>query len=181
MTDSEVMDMLREKPEEGLGKVIDTYSRLVYAVVSRKLSRLFSREDIEETVSDVFYQFYLERDRIDESVTPVKACLMTIATRRATDKYRRARGISFTEIPEDDTDAPCCEGPEEEYCAKEERDKTSDAIKSLGEPDSSIIIRRYWFGEKVNDIAKALNMSPNAVTKRIKRSHERLAALLDGQ
>ena len=33
-------------------------------------------------------------------------------------------------------------------------DTVTDAINSLGEPDTTIFVRKYFFGQKTNDIAK---------------------------
>lgn len=181
MTDSEMMVLIKTEPEKGLSLLSDTYSRLVYACVSRKLSRLLPREDIEETVSDVLFEFYTERDRIDTDKTPIKACLLTLATRRASDRYRRCAVRKEDFFSEGDEEKLTDEStPEDDICEGEESAETLKAVKALGMPDAAIVIRRYWMEQKICDIAKALSMSPNAVTKRLKKCHEKLSKVLNG-
>ena len=41
-----------------------------------------------------------------------------------------------------------------------------------------IFLRRYWFGDAVRDIAKALGMTENAVSVRLSRTRDKLKAYL---
>jgi RNA polymerase sigma-70 factor (ECF subfamily) len=52
------------------------------------------------------------------------------------------------------------------------------AIKALGEPDTQIFLRRYFFGQRNKDIAKDLGMNATAVNKRISRGFVRLREIL---
>ena len=52
------------------------------------------------------------------------------------------------------------------------------AVDSLGNPDSRIIIRRYFYAQSSKQIAREMGMSDSAVRKRISRSLVRLRDLL---
>ena len=54
-----------------------------------------------------------------------------------------------------------------------------DAVKSLGEPDSSIFIRKYYLGQKNKDIAKELKMRQGTVNTRISRGLDKLRKILE--
>jgi RNA polymerase sigma-70 factor (ECF subfamily) len=54
------------------------------------------------------------------------------------------------------------------------------AIEALGEPDSSIIFRKYYYGESSETIAKRLNMTESAVNTRTHRALKKLRELLEG-
>lgn len=47
-------------------------------------------------------------------------------------------------------------------------------VQDMGEPDREIFIRRYFYLEKVRDIASRLNMQEKAVTARIRRAKDKL-------
>lgn len=51
-------------------------------------------------------------------------------------------------------------------------------IKSLGEPDSDIIIQKYYYNMNSNEIASRHSMSPEAVRMRCSRALKKLRELL---
>ena len=53
-----------------------------------------------------------------------------------------------------------------------------DAVRSLGEPDSTIIIQKYYYGRNSADIAGMVGMKPAAVRKRTSRAMDKLKKLL---
>ncbi|HAJ98055.1 MAG TPA: hypothetical protein DCO72_10010, partial [Ruminococcus sp.] len=53
-----------------------------------------------------------------------------------------------------------------------------EKITSLGEPDSTIIIQKYYYDRKSREIAKAMNLSPVTVRVRLNRALKRLRKLL---
>jgi RNA polymerase sigma-70 factor (ECF subfamily) len=55
------------------------------------------------------------------------------------------------------------------------------AIKTLGEPDSSIIIRKYYFGESSKEIANALKLTVSGVDTRTHRALNKLRRLFGGK
>ena len=48
------LNTLKQHPDRGLELLVEEYTGYVYSIVKGKLNR-FSRQDIEECVSDVFY------------------------------------------------------------------------------------------------------------------------------
>ncbi|BFH63459.1 hypothetical protein PAJ34TS1_40510 [Paenibacillus azoreducens] len=68
---------------------------------------------------------------------------------------------------------------EELAMIRRERDEINDLVRNLGEPDREIFIRRYFYLEKVRDIALRLGMQEKAVTARIHRAREKLRINLE--
>ena len=54
-----------------------------------------------------------------------------------------------------------------------------NAIKQLGEPDSSIFVRKYYLGQKNTDIAKDLGMNINTLNTRLSRGLKKLRRILE--
>ena len=63
----------------------------------------------------------------------------------------------------------------------EEREILLNGILSLGEPDSTIIYRKFFYGEKYGEIGNKLGLSENAVNKRYLRAIEKLSQILKGE
>ena len=55
-----------------------------------------------------------------------------------------------------------------------------DALKSLGEPDSTILIQKYYYDRNSREIGKLLSMKPATVRMRSKRAAEKLREILTG-
>ena len=51
-------------------------------------------------------------------------------------------------------------------------------IKELGEPDSSIIIQKYFYEQNANEIGRMMNMKPATVRMRCARAMKKLRGLL---
>ncbi len=51
-------------------------------------------------------------------------------------------------------------------------------IKELGEPDTTIIIKQYYYNMTVAEIGKAISMTSAAVQKRSVRARQKLKTML---
>ncbi len=177
MTDSELLEILKKDKNEGLGLLIDTYSALVYKIVSSVVLPVGTREDAEECVSDTFISFYKHIDDIDLTKGSIKGYLAVTGKRLGINMYYKLKAKNdnehgFDEIPEMNV----------RYVGIKSEDKKFllDSIEALGEPDCTIIKRRYLLGERANEIAEEIGMSPEAVQKRLERNIAKLRHSLGG-
>jgi RNA polymerase sigma-70 factor (ECF subfamily) len=53
-----------------------------------------------------------------------------------------------------------------------------DFLARLDERECRLFVGRYWYAYEVNRLAKAYGMTPNAVTKQLSRTREKLRAYL---
>lgn len=172
--DKKLLELIKKHPNKGMNLLMNEYGGLVFYVVQKRLQN--NMNDIEECVSDVFIDFYSNINAVDLSKGSIKAFLVTIATRRAIDSYRRNSvhqevyslddEHSFTEymLPKENNN------PEELAIQKNDEDRLLQAVKELGEPDSQILYRRYFMQQSVKEIAETLGMKSNSVSKRITRA-----------
>ena len=70
---------------------------------------------------------------------------------------------------------------EGDFLEDELRREVLNAIKLFGEPDSSIIIRKYYFGESSKEIADALKMTVSNVDTRTCRALNKLRKMFGGK
>lgn len=172
--DKKLLELIKKHPNRGMNLLMNEYGGLVFYVVQKRLQN--NMNDIEECVSDVFIDFYSNINAVDLNKGSIKAFLVTIATRRAIDTYRRNSvhqevyslddEHSFTEymLPKENNN------PEELTIQKNDEDRLLQAVEGLGEPDSQILYRRYFMQQSVKEIAETLGMKSNSVSKRITRA-----------
>ena len=181
MTDVELLELLHSDTHDALEQIMDLHTGLIYSIVRNKIYSICSTEDVEECVSDVFFDFYLNIDKIDLAKGSIKNYLCVIAKRRAINKYhqncRICNSVSFEEetIDPELSDDFC---GDDELIKEEERQALTEAINSLGPPDSEIIKRKYYLLESSKCIAERLNMTVNAVDLRIFRAIKKLRQII---
>lgn len=180
MTEEELLEALQERPKEGIRMLTEQYGGLVYALTWRRLQGRLPREDIEECVSDIFFEVYQCRDKIDLKKGSVKAFLLIVAERRAIKYYeRKAKPYDTVTLDSPEgLDLRAETDVEREVERQEESRHLMDAIHSLGEPNGTIMIQKYYYGMTAKEIGKNLGMSKNAVEKRIKRGLKKLKQVL---
>lgn len=184
LSDNEIIKLLINSPERGLETLMNTFIGLVYTIVYSKISGICSKEDIEECTSDIFYEIYKNRSSINLEKGSIKAYLSVIAKRKAIDIFRKSsKGIGRNlSIDDMDYDSIAAENSDVEKLVVESESKAIliKAIKTLGEPDSEIIIRKYYFGQSTKLIAKSLKLKENTVDKKVSRGLNKLKQSLGG-
>lgn len=180
MEDAELLHALLKTPQKGCELLLHDYTGLVLAIVRRKLSDR-SPQEHEELVSDILFTFYQKREQIDLSRGSIRSLLVTMTARMCIDYYRKQKSIPDTlDIDADTPIADTAPTPEEHALLSERKIRLMQAIRALGEPDSSIIIWKFYFGETAQAIAKRLSMRTKTVEMRISRAKEKLRGLLGG-
>lgn len=184
LSDSEIIKLLIDSPEKGLEKMMNNYIGLVYTIVYSKLSNTCTKEDIEECVSDVFYDIYKNYGSIDLKKGSIKAYISVIAKRKAIDIFRRSNKEFIQSFSIDDMDYDSLDAKnsnvETAVIDSETKDTLIKEIKALGEPDSEIIIRKYYFGQSTRLIARTLKLKENTVDKKVSRGLNKLKQSLGG-
>jgi len=181
ISDIELLELLHNKPERGLKMMMNNYMALIYTIIFNKLSSMYSKEDIEECVSDVFFEVFRYRNRIDLQKGSIKAFLAVIAKRKAIDMYRKNKNNNH--IPIDDISQSLYTAEDEvadSILLNESNLELIDAIKSLGEPDSEIIIRKYYLSQSSKDISKNIGLKVNTIDKKVSRCIQKLKKVLGG-
>lgn len=185
MTDKDMIECVHEDIKKGYQMVMKEYLNLVYAIVLNKLKADCNKEDIEDCVSEVFIEVFEGIYQFDYEKGALKTYISTIAKRTAIDYWRKKKreqlqvaGVEDMEELED-IDSPKS-SVFEMVNQKEEKQRLYQAILDLGEPDTTIILRKYFYGETAKQIAKKLSMSVSSVHKRAERALKKLRIRLEG-
>jgi len=156
ISNNELLKLLNNKPEVGLKIMMDNYMPLIYTIIFNKLSTMYSKEDIEECVSNVFFEVFNYKNRIDSQNSFIKVFLAVIAKRKIIDMYRRNKNNNQISIDDalvhlhtiaDDIDVV------RSILLKESNSQLIDTTKSLCEPDNKILIRKYYLNQSLKDIS----------------------------
>lgn len=181
MTQEEILVLMKTDPEKGMVAVSGQYAALVWKVIWGKLSGICTSEDIEETVSDVFLDFYRKHGSVDLSKGSLASFLITLAQRRAIDEFRRVMRQKNIEKAMNEKSEVIFLQTENTVLKNEEREFLLGSILSLGEPDSTIIYRKFFYGETYSEIGNRLGLSENAVNKRYLKAIDKLSNMMKGE
>ncbi len=184
MPDDELLDLFHVNSEKAFNMLLKQYTGFGYSIVYNKTSSVCTREDVEECVSDIFAKFYYIATAENPEILNVKAYLMVLAKRLAIDYFRKATAkYKIHSIPIGECDVDIFATSEDigfEAMRKAENEIILNAVQSLGEPDSTIIFRKFFLQETDKQIGVQLRLTKNAVNKRIHRSLKKLRDILGG-
>ena len=185
MQDDELLNILKTDPNTGMTLLLKQYAGLIYSVVKHKLAgQTFCDADIEHCVADTFSEFYCDLDKFREAAGSIRAWLCVIARHNAYDRLRRYQKEAGTlsldsegvAEPRDTTFSL-----EESLITEEFKKELLREIKALGEPDSTILLRKYYFSESSKEIAQKLNLTVSSVDTRAHRAIQKLRNLFGGE
>ena len=179
MTEQELRTLIRQSPDEGHRKLFDQYHRYVYAIVWRILGDTASREDAEEIVSDIFAEIFLHLDSVYEG--SLKGYISTVSRRTAIDAFRKFSRQKPNLSIDDESfrDFPSDMNITRDYEQSEQAKALFQAVLQLGEPDSQILIQKYYYNRNSSEIARTLHLNPVAVRMRSSRALKRLRKILE--
>lgn len=177
MTHEEYRKASLSSKEEAQRILFNEYFNYVYTIVFSRLRSCASREDIEECVSDSFADIYIYYDESKELYGDISGFVGTVARRKAADLYSRLTRKNINTVSVDDEEAAQLEAPddtEEIITNKDIRSKLLHCVELLGEPDSVIIMQKYFFMRSSKEISEIVSMTPEAVRMRCSRALVRL-------
>jgi len=176
VSDKELIRLLRRNPQKGFETLVKQYGGLLYTLVRGRLSaERYGSAEVEDIVADSISDFYLSLKSFDPARCSIKSYLCVIARNKTADILRKSR---VTELPLEEAEEvlDIADTVEE----NELRAALLREINDLGEPDSLIIIRKYYLGQPSKDIAAALDMTPANVDTRAYRAIKKLRKTFSG-
>lgn len=179
MTEQEIRLLMQNSKQDGYRALFDAYFNYVYTVVFQIIGSYASREDTEECVLDVLHDVMMHyQTGYDGSL---KAYIGTTARHKAINLRKsllsKARHTAF--LDEDMLEElPSAQKVEDTVESAEQSRILLEKIEQLGEPDSTIIIQKYFYNKKSHEIAKIVHLSAPAVRMRCKRALKKLKSEL---
>lgn len=176
MNDDELLEGLKSHNERCYQEIVKKYTRYVVAVVSKVAGNQLNTYEKEEVSWEVFVKTWEQAEKINLYHNTLKNYLGVVA-RNLTINTIRDKGKHL----EKSLEMAYINGKsaEEEFVIKDTLQRVGRFISSTKELDKEIFIRRYFYLEKVRDIATHLGMNEKAVSARIARLKEKLEDALE--
>lgn len=173
MKDKASLSALRSGSTEALGEIIERYTAYVSTVIRNVGGERLTLSDIEELTADCFVALWQNSDKLRED--KLRGWLGRVARNAALNRLRSLGA----ELPLDESiDLPSHESVEDEAERREERRRLYAAIFAMPWPEREIFLRRYYYCETEQSIARQLSMNISTVKTKLRRGRERLIAQL---
>ena len=179
MEDTAIIDLYWAREERAISASDEKYGTLC-----RRLSQgiLDSREDAEECVNDTWKRAW-------DTMPPqrphsLRAYLAKITRNLSIDRWRAKRaerrggGVDVL-LDELEECLPASPSAEELTEARETAQVIDRWLSRLSSSDRIAFLRRYWYGQRVNQVAAQAGCSPNSMTKRLGRLRDGLRKALE--
>ena len=174
MEDSAIIALYFDRNEDAIRETDKKYGAFCRKVAFNILS---VNEDTEECVSDTYMKVW----NLIPPERPIKfmAWLGKIVRNTALNLYtklhsqKRFNGIEIM-LDELSECIPSDVSLEKEIEDKEITVAINTWLKSISADERYLFIRRYWYGDAVNELAKQQKVSPHTMTQRLYRIREKL-------
>ncbi len=179
MTESELRFAVSRSRRDGFKALFQQYHGYVYAIVWNHISKAGTHEDAEECVNDVFTDIFLQFDQIEAG--KLQSYIRTVAKRKSINCFHKltSKPPSMSIDEQEFETAASDEDVEQDFDKAALRQVLLEKIKMLGEPDTTIIMMKYYYDRKPDEIAQSVHLNGAAVRKRLSRAMKRLRKLLE--
>ena len=169
MTEAKALRLLQKGSAEALEWFISKYTPYVSTVIYHIIGSTMTGADIEEVASDVFYALWNNAHKVTSAT--VRGYLGSIARNKAKNKFREAG----QELPLDEDlyiseDLPL----EDTYLEGELQAAVKRAVLAMKEPDKTLVLRYYYYGQNIPRIALETGMTESNVKVRLYRARNLL-------
>jgi len=163
MEEQKIVKLMIDNPEAGIHEAMKQYGGAV-ETICRNFLYDCQEMDIEEAIADSFIKLWKAKDRIGiNNKESLKSYLYTIARNTAKDKRRTLNKVSIYSLDEVELQLQAPLNVEEDFARKSNERILHECLNDTEEPDRSVFILRYFYGEKIKDIAQRLELAPKKV------------------
>ena len=176
MTDTELLDLLRQDRAAGTEALLTRYRPLLRYVIGGVLR---DPQDAEDCYSEVTLSLWQNAERFDPEQGRLSSYL-TAAARNTALNHLKARLRRERHQAEPDAEAADNATPEQAVLQKEQADRLRTAVDRLPDRDRTLFYRRYYYLQPVAQIAAEMGLSLRAAEGRLYRLRQRLRQELGG-
>lgn len=178
MEDSKITDLFWQRSEEAIDAVSEKYGKLCRGIA---MNLLRNEEDAQECVNDTFYALW-------EAIPPHRpGKLLPFAakiTRNLAMKklaYRSAEKRAVLTVPFEELNECIPGGTAAEHRLEQQelRRALEEFLGQLDPQSRNMFLRRYWFFDSVEEIARGFGVSAGSVKTRLYRIRMKLKQYLE--
>ena len=177
--DKQIIELYFERNEQAIKETETKYGAFCHRIA---MNILGIHEDAEECVNDTYYSVWKQ---IPPTVPEVfKVYLGRITRNLSISRFRAMRAkkrYSSMEIMLSELNdcVPSSSNVEQTIEVMQLSDYISEWIDSLPEEDCALFVRRYWFGDEVQELAKKCGITAAKMAQRMLRLRKSLKAALE--
>lgn len=179
MEDQQIIELYFQRDERAISETAAKYGGFCTYIAMNILS---VKEDAEECVSDTYFSAWKQ---IPPTVPEVfKAFLGRITRNLSISKFRAMRakkrfnGLEVM-LSELEDCLPSSESVEQLVEARQLSEYISSWLDSLSDEDCALFVRRYWFGDEVQILAKKCGITSGHMAQKMLRLRKSLKAFLE--
>ena len=132
----------------------DIYSEYQPKVFGYLYNKVNNQQTAEDLCSDVFLKVYEKLDTFDADKASISTWIFTITRNTLTDFFRTRKVMD--EVPETLAEDSSIE---DDFCNREMLNVLADALETLDERESDIIVMRYYKGMTLKEICDKMDIS----------------------
>ena len=169
-----LVQKLKKHDEKSFEIIMEQYARFVATIINNIAKGSLTKEDIEETVIDVFVTLWNNAEKVQDG--KLKGYISSIARTKALNKISTSTKKPVFNI--DDYD------PEDDFSIEDETEKKDinrelrEIISEIGQPDQEIVVRYYYYQQTTSKISAIMNINPETVKSKLKRTREKIKTML---
>lgn len=170
MTENDMVTELQNGSTDALCFVIDKYTPYVSSVILHIIG--YRKEDCSELTADVFAALWYNRHKVKKG--KLKAYLGEIARNKSFNFLRDTKD----DLPLNEEILFCGDDPES-YAEKRDLSLIlKNALSQLNPQRKELLIRYYFYGQKIGDAAKEMNIGSATARVWLKRGRDELGKIL---
>ena len=174
MDDRKLAQKLKQGNRLALDRAMAAYTPYLSTVAWNALGPAASAQDVEEVVSDAFLALWSRRDSLQPE-QGLKPWLAAVARNKAIARLRAARPAPRPLQQAETAGGPT---PAQELERRMFAHALRQAVEGLPPPDDQLVLRFYYEGEKLKDVARDLGLSVPAAKSRLCRARKKLKEIL---
>ena len=178
MKDHEIIALFFERSERAITELINKYGAAIKNVASNILR---DAQDAEEAANDTYLTVWNRIPPTKPKYLGAYSCRIArnLSLKRfyanTAEKRNSYYDVALDELEET---IPALSTVESAYDAKELTGYLNQFLKDLRKEDRYLFMRRYWFGDKISNIAENLNITPHKASVRLFRLRQKLQEYL---
>ena len=179
MDDQQIVDLYWARSEQAIQE-----SEYKYGAFCRSIARniLLQEQDAEECVNDTWHRAW--NTMPPQRPASLRAYLVRLVRNLSIDRWRarksqkRGEGLEALVLELEDC-VPAVPSAEEETEARELSRTIDRWLDGLPREDRVLFVRRYWYGQRLDELSGQLGWSPNRVSQRLLRLRTGLKRYLE--
>lgn len=178
MEDREIIELFFARAENAISKLSDKYGSLCFRVANNILN---NRQDAEECVNDAYLGVWnsIPPQRPDPFVSYVCRIVRNLSLAKYHANTAKKRNNHYDVALEELEDCfPSPDTVEEEFQAGATAEIIGRFLRSLGQEQRVMFVRRYYYADSLSEIAELFGVSPHRVSVTLARIREKLKKLL---